>query len=119
MDKLSGLASKLSGGNKSGGDAQASGSSGNQGQEDYLDKGEYFFFFTRAPIILCCWFGLSRLEWNADIIALVGLDSVEQKFGGGKIDPQKMRSTNEKITDTARNQFESATGRKVPEKFSN
>lgn len=42
MDKLSGLASKLSGGNKSGGDAQASGSSGNQGQEDYLDKGEYF-----------------------------------------------------------------------------
>lgn len=41
MDKLSGLASKLSGGNKSGGDAQASGSSGNQGQEDYLDKGEF------------------------------------------------------------------------------
>ncbi|CAK49045.1 hypothetical protein CBS63078_6065 [Aspergillus niger] len=86
MDKLSGLASKLGGGNKSGGDAQGSGSSGNQGQEDYLDK---------------------------------GLDSVEQKFGGGKIDPQKMRSTNEKITDTARNQFESATGKKVPEKFSN
>ena len=108
MDKLSGLASKLSGGNKSGGDAQASGSSGNQGQEDYLDKGEYFS--ARALTIISCWFGLSRLECNADIISLVGLDSVEQKFGGGKIDPQKMRSTNEKITDTARNQFESATG---------
>lgn len=44
------------------------------------------------------------------ISSSLGLDSVEQKFGGGKIDPQKMRSTNEKITDTARNQFESATG---------
>ncbi|KAJ5793416.1 hypothetical protein N7457_000015 [Penicillium paradoxum] len=47
------------------------------------------------------------------------LDSVEKKFGGGKIDPVKMRSTNEKITDTARGQFEKATGKKVPEKISN
>ncbi|KAJ5593925.1 uncharacterized protein N7459_000133 [Penicillium hispanicum] len=48
-----------------------------------------------------------------------GLEAVEKKFGGGKIDPAKMRSTNEKITDGAREQFEKATGKKVPEKFSN
>ncbi|KAJ5917972.1 hypothetical protein N7454_010347 [Penicillium verhagenii] len=47
------------------------------------------------------------------------LDAGERKFGGGKVDPAKMRSTNEKITDTAREKFESATGKKVPEKFSN
>jgi hypothetical protein len=41
---------------------------------------------------------------------LTGLDSVEQRFGGGKIDSTKMRSTNEKITDGAREQFEKATG---------
>ncbi|KAJ5692769.1 hypothetical protein N7462_002192 [Penicillium macrosclerotiorum] len=48
-----------------------------------------------------------------------GLDSVERKFGGGKIDPEKMRGTNEKITDTVREKFESMTGKEVPEKFSN
>ncbi|EAW21101.1 uncharacterized protein NFIA_062620 [Aspergillus fischeri NRRL 181] len=48
-----------------------------------------------------------------------GLDALEQRFGGGKIDTAKMRSTNEKITDAAREQFEKATGYKVPEKFSN
>ncbi|KAJ5730454.1 uncharacterized protein N7483_004962 [Penicillium malachiteum] len=50
-----------------------------------------------------------------------GLDSLESKFGGGKVDPHssKMRETNEKITDTAREKFESLTGKKVPEKFSN
>ncbi|KAJ5639105.1 uncharacterized protein N7484_006967 [Penicillium longicatenatum] len=47
------------------------------------------------------------------------LDSGEKKFGGGKVDPAKMRSTNEKITDTAREKFESATGKKVPGKISN
>ncbi|KAL4895292.1 hypothetical protein BDV59DRAFT_199962 [Aspergillus ambiguus] len=49
------------------------------------------------------------------------LDSVEQKFGGGKIDPNsdKMRQTNEKITDAAREKFESMTGKDVPDKFSN
>ncbi|RAL03151.1 uncharacterized protein BO80DRAFT_423129 [Aspergillus ibericus CBS 121593] len=82
MDKLSGLANKLGGGNKS--NDQGSGGSG--GQEDYLDK---------------------------------GLDSIESKYGGGKIDPQKMRSTNEKITDSARTRFEGATGHKVPDKISN
>lgn len=50
-----------------------------------------------------------------------GLDSLEKKFGGGKIDPNssKMRSTNEKITDGAREKFESMTGKKVPHKISN
>ncbi|GES61288.1 hypothetical protein PDE_02103 [Aspergillus terreus] len=49
------------------------------------------------------------------------LDSAEQKFGGGKIDPNsdKTRQTNEKITDAGRDKFESMTGKKVPEKFSN
>ncbi|OOF94095.1 hypothetical protein ASPCADRAFT_6851 [Aspergillus carbonarius ITEM 5010] len=80
MDKLSGLASKLGGGNKS------NDQGGGSGQEDYVDK---------------------------------GLDSVESKYSGGKIDPQKMRSTNEKITDTARTKFEGATGQHVPDKISN
>ncbi|KAJ6082827.1 hypothetical protein PENARI_c016G11383 [Penicillium arizonense] len=47
------------------------------------------------------------------------LGGAEKKFGGGKVDPAKMRSTNEKITDTGREQFEKATGKHVPEKFSN
>ncbi|KAI9926016.1 hypothetical protein ASPWEDRAFT_107397 [Aspergillus wentii DTO 134E9] len=47
------------------------------------------------------------------------LDAAERKFGGGKVDPEKMRGTNEKITDGAREQFEKFTGKKVPEKFSN
>jgi len=48
-----------------------------------------------------------------------GLDAIEKKFGEGKVDPNKMRSTNEKITDGAREQFEKLTGKNVPEKFSN
>ncbi|EEA27029.1 hypothetical protein TMatcc_004692 [Talaromyces marneffei ATCC 18224] len=48
-----------------------------------------------------------------------GLDFIETKFGQGKIDPVKMRDTNEKITDGARGMFEKFTGKKVPEKFSN
>lgn len=50
-----------------------------------------------------------------------GLDAVEKKFGGqyGLGDPAKNRSVNEKITDGARNLFEKATGKNVPEKFSN
>ncbi|KAJ5115694.1 hypothetical protein N7456_000042 [Penicillium angulare] len=49
------------------------------------------------------------------------VDSAETKFGGGKIDPhsQKVRDANEKATDFARGKFETATGKKVPEKFSN
>ncbi|KUL91986.1 hypothetical protein ZTR_01193 [Talaromyces verruculosus] len=48
-----------------------------------------------------------------------GLDFVEKKFGQGKVDPAKMRSTNEKITDGARSMFEKMTGKDVPDKFSN
>ncbi|MCJ1231010.1 hypothetical protein MMC12_007685 [Toensbergia leucococca] len=48
-----------------------------------------------------------------------GLDAVEKKFGQGKIDPEKQRGMNEKVTDGARGMFEKATGKKVPEKFSN
>jgi len=48
-----------------------------------------------------------------------GVDAAEKKFGGGKIDPAKERSTNEKVTDKARGMFEKATGKDVPAKFSN
>ncbi|MCJ1442640.1 MAG: hypothetical protein MMC23_003137 [Stictis urceolatum] len=48
-----------------------------------------------------------------------GLDAAEKKFGGGKVDPATMRSTNEKITDTGRDQFEKMTGKDIPDKFSN
>lgn len=47
------------------------------------------------------------------------LDAAEKKFGQGKVDPQKERGVNEKITDGARGFFEKATGKHVPEKFSN
>ncbi|DAA73462.1 TPA_exp: Uncharacterized protein A8136_4772 [Trichophyton benhamiae CBS 112371] len=47
------------------------------------------------------------------------LESAEKKFGKGKIDPQKARGLNEKVTDFARNTFEKVTGKKVPKKFSN
>lgn len=40
----------------------------------------------------------------------VGVDALEKKFGGGKVDPSKMRSTNEKVTDQATRMFEKATG---------
>ena len=35
----------------------------------------------------------------------------EKKFGQGKVDPQKQRGMNEKITDGARGMFEKATVR--------
>jgi len=48
-----------------------------------------------------------------------GLDAAEKRFGQGKVDPAKQRSTNEKVTDKARDMFEKATGKNVPDKFSN
>ncbi|KAL9129160.1 MAG: hypothetical protein Q9175_007370 [Cornicularia normoerica] len=48
-----------------------------------------------------------------------GLDAAEKKFGQGKIDPQKQRGMNEKVTDKARGMFEKATGKHVPDKVSN
>jgi hypothetical protein len=43
-----------------------------------------------------------------------GLDAAEKRFGQGKVDPAKMRSTNEKITDGIRGQFEKLTGYVLP-----
>ncbi|PYH98098.1 hypothetical protein BO71DRAFT_480643 [Aspergillus ellipticus CBS 707.79] len=89
MDKLSGLASKLGGGSSSSGSSSNNQAAASGGQQED--------YVDKA------------------------LDSLETKFGGGKVDPHsaKMRSTNEKITDTAREKFESITGKKVPSKISN
>ncbi|ETI29517.1 hypothetical protein G647_01970 [Cladophialophora carrionii CBS 160.54] len=48
-----------------------------------------------------------------------GLDAAEKRFGQGKVDPAKSRSVNEKVTDKARDMFEKATGKDVPDKVSN
>jgi len=48
-----------------------------------------------------------------------GVDALEKKFGQGKVDPVKSRGMNEKVTDKARDMFEKATGKNVPDKFSN
>lgn len=58
---------------------------------------------------------LTRVRSNPAGLGLLsniysGLDTAESRLGGGKVDPAKMRSTNEKITDTGREQFEKATG---------
>jgi len=50
------------------------------------------------------------------------LDKVEGKFAAqhGMADPSaKMRGTNEKITDKARNVLEKVTGKHIPDKVSN
>ncbi len=41
---------------------------------------------------------------------MTGLDAIEKKFGQGKVDPEKQRGMNEKVTDGARGMFEKATG---------
>lgn len=94
MDKLSGLASKLGGKGDSHQQSGGSSSGGSGQQEDYLDKGMFG--------VPGCFIGY--------MLMIPGLDSAEKKFGGGKVDTQKMRGTNEKITDTARDQFEKKTG---------
>ncbi|TKA78985.1 hypothetical protein B0A55_02566 [Friedmanniomyces simplex] len=50
------------------------------------------------------------------------LDMVEKKFGqatGHPMDTNKMRGTNEKITDKIRFYIEKITGKKMPAKWSN
>ncbi|QIX00158.1 hypothetical protein AMS68_005675 [Peltaster fructicola] len=50
------------------------------------------------------------------------LDKGEQLFGkksGHNVDTNSMRNTNEKITDGIRGAFEKATGKHVPDKYSN
>ncbi|OAK95142.1 hypothetical protein IQ06DRAFT_352873 [Phaeosphaeriaceae sp. SRC1lsM3a] len=49
-----------------------------------------------------------------------GLEGAEKKFGGSMgQNTEKNRGVNEKITDGARNMFEKATGKDVPDKVSN
>lgn len=48
------------------------------------------------------------------MVTYAGLDALEKKYGQGKIDPQKSRGINEKITDTARETFEKMTGYVYP-----
>ncbi|MCJ1410046.1 hypothetical protein MMC19_004131 [Ptychographa xylographoides] len=74
---------------------------GNAGQEDYVDKGRHFQPYFRAG-------------GNAH-----RLDMAEKKFGQGKVDPNKQRGMNEKVTDGARGMFEKVTGKNIPDKFSN
>ncbi|KAI4754341.1 hypothetical protein E4T52_13481 [Aureobasidium sp. EXF-3400] len=45
-----------------------------------------------------------------------GMDALEKKQGQ---DPSKLRSVNEKVSDTGRGMFEKATGKNVPDKVSN
>lgn len=71
---------------------------GNVQNEDYVDKGTPSPFFLPGFMCMCMY------------LLSTGLDFAEKKFGQGKVDPAKMRSTNEKITDGARNLFEKATG---------
>ncbi|KAF2128549.1 hypothetical protein P153DRAFT_292793, partial [Dothidotthia symphoricarpi CBS 119687] len=48
------------------------------------------------------------------------LDGAEKKFGGAQgQNTEQNRAVNEKITDGARGMFEKATGKDVPDKFSN
>ncbi|KAE8406828.1 hypothetical protein BDV37DRAFT_280440 [Aspergillus pseudonomiae] len=100
MDKLM---SKLGGGSQSK-DKEAEGGSSND--KDYVDKGMY------SPR-----YSLSLIFQSTSS----GLDSIEKKFGGGRINPDdpKVRETNEKFTDAARSKLESLTGQKAPSKFSN
>ncbi|OJJ80116.1 uncharacterized protein ASPGLDRAFT_39405 [Aspergillus glaucus CBS 516.65] len=93
MDKLSGLASKLGGK----GQSHQQGGKGQSHQQGGSSSG-----------------GSSNN--NQEDYVDKGLDSVEKKYGA---DPSKLRDTNEKITDTGRQQFESRTGKHVPDKISN
>lgn len=63
--------------------------------------------YTSIPHIIIT---LTLLFANSLTSSLVGLDAAEKQFGGGKVDPAKMRGTNEKITDQATSMFEKATG---------
>ncbi|KAK2821750.1 hypothetical protein FQN49_007711 [Arthroderma sp. PD_2] len=94
------------------------GGPGGRGQ-DYLDKG------TREEMALIPE-SLEAIKTRSEkhkltplIYVYTALDAAEKKFGKGKIDPNKSRGMNEKITDFARNTFEKVTGKKVPKKFSN
>lgn len=61
------------------------------GKEDYVDKVSTTVLASHTAILT----------------VRQGLDSLEKKQGQ---DPNKLRSVNEKVTDTARGMFEKATG---------
>lgn len=67
---------------------------------------------TRSPYTLYSTLFVDRLESKKIFMYRLGLDSIEKKFGGGRINPDdpKVRQTNEKFTDGARSKFESMTG---------
>ena len=66
------------------------GNAAGAGKEDFLDKGKF-----SAPL------PRESGQVSSDK-SFAGVDAVEKKFGGGKIDPVKQRDTNEKVTDKAR-----------------
>jgi len=63
-----------------------------------------------TPSLLSSPSTFSPLPFADPSISLSGLDAVEKRFGEGKIDPEKQRGMNEKITDGARGMFEKASG---------
>ncbi|KKA21310.1 hypothetical protein T310_4686 [Rasamsonia emersonii CBS 393.64] len=83
-------------------------SNNNNQQEDYLDKGTAQH--NELPNCIC----FKRYRITNSVLSFfyfaTGLDALERKFGHGKIDPAKMRDTNEKITDAVREGFEQWTG---------
>lgn len=72
---------------------------GSDGREDYLDKGKPW-----PPLILL------HPTHHQLTLTPSGLDAAENKFGQGKVDPNKQRGMNEKVTDGVRGAFEKATG---------
>jgi hypothetical protein len=47
---------------------------------------------------------------DSSLTLVAAVEKAEEKFGGGKVDPEQMRETNEKVTDTAREKFTEMTG---------
>lgn len=82
-----------------------------QGQEDYVDKGTCCAHHpsslqSLSVLVICGHVGLGVCTLTATLFCgLIGLDAVEKKEG-----VPENRGVNEKVTDTAREGFESATG---------
>lgn len=82
-----------------------------QGQEDYADKGTFCAHHPSSlqrlsVLVICGRVGLGVCTLTVTSFGgLIGLDAIEKKEG-----VPENRGINEKITDTAREGFESATG---------
>ena len=74
-------------------------------QEDYVDKGKLSTVPESQPV-----------QWVSDKPS-IGVDALEKKFGGGKLDPGKQRETNEKVTDKGR-EFLEKKGIHIPKAVS-